>query len=320
MKQITWGMIGCGDVTEIKNGPGLYLANNSYLKGITNRTITKAEDWIKRHNHGIVYQTVEDLLADDEIDIVYIAVTPDKHMEYAIACANAGKHCLIEKPLALNYEEGLEIKKAFDKAGKKAFVAFYRRALNKFQKVKQLMESGRIGKIEAVNVVRYVPALTDKEQWRAQESISGGNIFTETDIHTLDFIDYIMGEVVEFHYTKSVSNKESYSFDSLALNLKFENGCIGSGQWLYNCNKSLDRFEVIGRDGIISFQVFHGDTPISVLDQNGTETIMVEDSSHVGLNMEQLIVDELNGCGEFSGTVEAALRSLLIADTIYHDK
>lgn len=317
MKQITWGMIGCGDVTEIKNGPGLYLAKNSYLKGITNRTISKAEEWVKRHNHGIVYQSVDELLADDDIDIVYIAVTPDKHMEYALACAKAGKHCLIEKPLAMNYEQGLEIKRTFEDAGKKAFVAFYRRSLNKFQKVKQLMEGGRIGKVEAINVVRYVPALKDKEQWRMKECISGGNIFTETDIHTLDFIDYIMGEIEEFQYTKHISNKENHSFDSLSLNLKFKNGCIGSGMWLYNCEKSLDRFEIIGREGILQFQVFNGASPILVIDNNGTETIVVEDSAHVGLNMQQMIVDELNGCGSFPATIESSLRSLYIADTIY---
>lgn len=318
MKQITWGMIGCGDVTEIKNGPGLYLAKNSCLKGITNRTISKADDWVKRHNHGIVYQSVDDLLADEEIDIVYIAVTPDKHMEFALACAKAGKHCLIEKPLAMDYKQGIEIKKAFDEVGKKAFVAFYRRSLNKFQKVKQLMDSGRIGKVEAINVVRYVPALADREQWRMKESISGGNIFTETDIHTLDFIDYIMGEVIEFHYSKSISNNDNTSFDSLSLDLKFKNGCIGAGQWLYNCKHSLDRFEIIGREGIIQFQVFHNSSPILVIDSQGSESIFIEDSSHVGLNMQQLIVDELNGCGNFPGTIDAALRSLYIVDTIYH--
>ena len=102
-RQIGWGMIGCGDVTEQKNGPGLYLANRSRLVGVANRTRARAEDWVRRHGAGRVYESAEALLAEPAVDIVYVATTPDCHKKYAIACAEAWKHCYLEKPKALSY-------------------------------------------------------------------------------------------------------------------------------------------------------------------------------------------------------------------------
>lgn len=316
MKNIVWGMIGCGDVTEVKNGPGIYLANNSTLKAVTNRTIEKAQDWVNRHQHGMVYDTVDAILSDPEIDIVYIATTPDKHVEYAVKCAEAGKHCLIEKPLALSYEEGFIIKEAFDAAGKKAFVAFYRRSLNRFNKIAELMKDGTIGAIEAVNVVRFVKAVEDAEAWRMNPEISGGNIFTETDIHVLDYICSLMGEVEEYNVIKNIFNKSNKVFDSLCMNIRFQNGVIGSGQWLYNCKTELDRIEIIGENGIIRFDFFNNKSPISVITEAGQTDYVIEDSQFVGLNMEQAIVNELNGIGRFSGDVDTALKTLKITADI----
>lgn len=315
MKNIVWGMIGCGDVTEVKNGPGLYLSKNSILKGVTNRTISKAYDWVKRHQHGSVYSDVEQLLNDKEIDIVYVAVTPQMHMDYAILCAKAGKHCLIEKPLALSYEEGLKIKDAFDQAGKKAFVAFYRRSLNRFQKIKELMVSGEIGDVLGINISRYAKPISDLSQWRANPEISGGNIFTETDIHILDFVDYLFGEVEEYSFVKN-TDRENSPFHSLSLNMKFKNGCICSGNWLYQCEVEMDRFEIIGSKGMICFEFFKN-SPIYLVHEDKQDEYIVEDSLHVGQKMEQEIVNELNGVGEFTGTLDAALRTLKIADTIF---
>lgn len=320
MKNIIWGMIGCGDVTEIKNGPGIYLADNSILKAVTNRTISKAEDWVRRHRNGTVYPDVDAVLNDPEIDIVYIATTPDTHVEYAIKCAQSGKHCLIEKPLALTYEEGIRIKEAFDNAGKKAFVAFYRRSLNRFNKIAELIKSGVIGETEAVNVVRFVKAVDDENAWRMQPEISGGNIFTETDIHVLDYIYSLMGDVEEYNYIENTFNKKNGVFDSFCMNVKFKSGVIGSGQWLYNCKKELDRIEIIGEKGIIRFDFFNNNSPIYVITDDATEEYLVEDHKNVGRNMEQEIVDQLNGKGSFSGTIEAALKTLKFTDEIITKK
>lgn len=313
---ITWGMIGCGDVTEVKNGPGLYLAQNSQLKGIWNRTKEKATNWVLRHKQGRVYDSVEELLADQEIDIVYIATTPDKHKEYALLCAKAGKHCLIEKPLATTLSDGIEIQKAFHVAGKKAFVAFYRRSMNRFQKVKDLLDTGAIGTVQMFSVTRAARSETDQTQWRMQPTVSGGNIFTETDIHMFDFFDQIFGEVSSFDaVTASLDNECNY-FDSISMNLFYKSGVIGSGSWNYHCSQPVDLVTIIGENGRISFDFFHNDKPVILTNSQETKEFIIEDSCHVGMKMEQEIVNELLGTGTFSGTIDAAVRTLAIMDAV----
>jgi predicted dehydrogenase len=315
MNIITWGMIGCGDVTEVKNGPGLYLANQSRLKGITNRTHEKAQNWVKRHGHGIVYPSIEELLADEEIDIVYIAVTPDKHMEYAIMCAKAGKHCLIEKPLAMNYEEGLAIQEAFEQAGKKAFVAFYRRGMNRFVKIKELLSDNTIGEVLGANVTRYVAPMKDKTQWRANPAISGGNEFTETDIHILDYLVFLFGNIKE-HSIMKTQHPDSGEISSVCCNLKFASGILVSGNWNYQCEYTKDCIEIVGTKGFLIFDFFHNEKPIVVSTANGTTDYVVEDSRSVGLNLEQQIVNELLGLEKCSATVHEALKTLRISGEI----
>ncbi len=312
MRTIGWGMIGCGDVTEVKNGPGLYMAEHSKLVGITNRTISKAEDWVKRHGHGKVFNSVEALLACDEIEIVYIATTPDKHKDYAEMCAKAGKHCLIEKPLALTYEEGVAIERAFKEADKKAFVAFYRRSLNRFRKIKELIETGAIGKLCGVQITRAEPE-TEDSAWRLNKDISGGGIFTETDIHILDFLESCLGPIVSYSSEKGAGGNQQIS-----VSMKFENGVAGSGLWLYKCQIPKDEVKFIGEEGIISFPFFNNSEPITVLTNKGEEVFIIEDSKYVGLNMEQEIVNELNNLGKFSGTVSSSLNALKVMESIYN--
>lgn len=315
MKNIKWGMIGCGDVTEIKNGPGLYLAVNSELVGVTNRTLSKAENWIERHKHGKLFKNTEELLKCDDIDIVYIASTPDSHKDLALKCALSGKHCLIEKPLATSYEDGLVIKKAFENAGKKAFVAFYRRSMDKFVKIKEIIKTNKLGKIQAVNISRYTKSVSSKDEWRINPKISGGGIFSETDIHILDFLDFCFGEAEKFNFTKT-NNSITNLTNTVSLNIQFKNNINTSGLWIYNSDYVLDRFEIIGDRGILSTEFFIKDSPIIIKYGEKYEQIEIKDSEHVGLNMTQAIVNELNGLGKFESTVDSALRTLKIADNI----
>lgn len=99
-RSIRWGIIGCSNVVETKNGVPTYTADHSKLAGIWNRTAEKAQAWVDAQGHGKVYETMEELLADPSIDIVYVATTPNCHKEQAIAVAQANKHCYLEKPIA----------------------------------------------------------------------------------------------------------------------------------------------------------------------------------------------------------------------------
>jgi 1,5-anhydro-D-fructose reductase (1,5-anhydro-D-mannitol-forming) len=105
MDSVRWGMIGCGDVAEVKSGPGFQKASGSALTAVMRRDFAKAEDFALRHGVPRVHRHAEDLIADPDVDAVYIATPPSSHCELALAVAEAGKPCLVENQMALNHDE-----------------------------------------------------------------------------------------------------------------------------------------------------------------------------------------------------------------------
>ena len=140
MKSVRWGIIGCGDVTEVKSGPGFQKARNSELVAVMRRNAKLAEDYAIRHGVSRWYDNADALIHDPGVDAVYIATPPDSHKDYALAVARAGKPAYVEKPMALNYSECLAMIQAFEQAGVPLFTAFYRRALPRFLKIKSMLD------------------------------------------------------------------------------------------------------------------------------------------------------------------------------------
>lgn len=339
---IRWGVIGCGDVVETKNGPALYLADGSELVGIWNRTKSKAEEWTTRHGHGRVFDSMEELLACPEIDIVYVATTPNCHKDQAIAVAQAHKHCYLEKPIALSWEEAQEIRAAFEKSGTRCFVAHYRRGMPRYKEAKRLLDSGAIGKVRGVQVIRTQRQTAeemlpeDQKPWRVRADISGGSHFYEGDAHMLDLVDYLMGPLAQFDL--QVTNETGYysAEDIVSLSGITEDRVVISGMWCYATYKAIDRFLIFGDKGSLEFSYYNNEAPLRLETlpedpeaqiahegvMGGTRKepeMVVRDirptvDPYPGLGQVQDIVDELRGVsGRFcASTLESALRTLRI--------
>lgn len=339
---IRWGIIGCGDVVETKNGPAMYLAEGSELAGIWNRTREKAVEWTARHGHGRAYGSLDELLADPTIDIVYVATTPDRHRDFALAVAAAGKHCYVEKPIALSYAEAEEIRAAFEAAGKRCFVAHYRRGMPRYRTLKQLLDEGAIGKVRGVQIVRTqrqtAEELLPYEQkpWRVRPEVSGGSHFYEGDAHMLDLVDYLVGPLTS--WSLEVSNETGCypREDVVSLSGISETRVMVSGLWCYATYKAIDRFLIFGDAGSIEFPYYDNAAPLRV------ETFADGAGSHIahegvmggvreeaplavrevetaldpypGLGLVQDIVDELRGVpgAVCPSTLESAMRTLRI--------
>lgn len=337
---IRWGIIGCGDVVETKNGPACYLAEGSELAGIWNRTKSKAVEWCARHGHGRAYDTLEDLLNDPTIDIVYVATTPNVHKDYALAVAKAHKHCYMEKPLALSWEEAQDIKAAFDKEGTKCFVAHYRRGMPRYRELKSLLDKGTLGTVRGVQVIRTQRQTAeellpeDQKPWRVRPEISGGSHFFEGDAHMLDLIDFLAGPLVD--YQLEVTN-ETHCYpgeDAVVLSGITENRVMVSGMWCYATYKAIDRFLIYGDKGSVEFSYYNNAAPLRfevLADANAqahegvmggvreeapmkTWEVTPEVQSYPGLGQIQDIVNELRGVpgARCYSTLDSALRSFRI--------
>jgi predicted dehydrogenase len=179
MKTILWGMIGCGDVTERKSGPGFYKAANSTLVAVMRRNGALAQDYPNRHRVERWHDDAEMIISATDIDAIYIATLPDSHYHYALRCAEAGKTVYVEKPMAMNFAESSEMIASASRHGVPLWVGYYRRALPRFLKIQQLLQEGTIGAIRFVTSRQYAPLIhPDPENsamaWRLDPSRSGG--------------------------------------------------------------------------------------------------------------------------------------------------
>lgn len=157
MKQINWGFIGCGEVTEKKSGPAFNEVMGSHVVAVFSRSELKARSYAERQGIRKWYTDAQALVDDPDVNAIYIATPPSAHATFAIMAMRAGKPCYIEKPLAASYEDCVRINRVSEQTGVTCFVAYYRRYLPYFKKVKEIVDSGELGKILTVQVRFAVP-------------------------------------------------------------------------------------------------------------------------------------------------------------------
>ncbi len=321
MKEVNWGIIGCGDVTEVKSGPAFNKVENSNLVAVMRRTAEKAEDYAKRHKVPKWYDNADDLINDPDINAVYIATPPSSHAEYTIKVAEAGKPVYVEKPMAASKNECLAMITACSKADVKLFVAYYRRRLPLFLKVEELLEDNKIGKIEQVSIRLHLKPRPedynrDNLPWRVIESIAGAGYFYDLASHQLDLLDYYFGPIVEAVGIKSNQAGLYEVEDSVTASYTFETGLKGTGSWFFAAkDKEMDEIEIVGSDGTIIFSSFEKN-PIRLITKSGEKEFNESWPDHVHQPLIQTVVDELLGKGDCPSTGISAIRTNWVMDNI----
>ncbi|MGH4049989.1 MAG: Gfo/Idh/MocA family protein [Clostridium sp.] len=320
MKTIRWGIIGCGNVTEVKSGPGFQLANNSQLVAVMRRNGELAKDYAKRHNVPKWYDNADELINDPDVDAVYIATPPAFHKEYTLKCAEAGKPVYVEKPMARNFEECSAMIQACENAGVSLFVAYYRRALDRFNKVKEIIDSGKIGEIRFVSVILYkklvqIDLKSGELPWRVIPEISGGGEFLDLASHTLDVLDYILGPIKEAVGYADNQAKLYVAEDIVTAALSFESGVKGTGTWCFSSFTNYDMNEIVGSLGKISFSTF-GEEPVLLTTIEGEVQMNIAKPVHIQQQLIQSVVNELNGQGLSKSKGVSAARTTWVMDEI----
>lgn len=309
-------MIGCGNVTEVKSGPGFQKATNSALVAVMRRNGALAEDYARRHGVPKWYDDAQALINDPAVDAVYIATPPNAHQEYALAVAAAGKPVYVEKPMAMNYAECQAMVAACKMVGVPLWVAYYRRRLPRFLKVKELIEAGAIGAPRAVTVRFYrdwKQPPVDQLPWRVQPEIAGGGFFVDLAAHTLDYLDYFLGPIVQVQGYAANQGGYYRAEDTVAGSFVFAGGAQGTGIWCFDSYHRVDETEIIGTKGKLTFSSF-GTEPIRLTTIAGVTDFPEPTPDHVQQPLIQTIVDELNGVGQCPSTGESAARTTWVMD------
>ena len=304
MKQINWGFIGCGEVTEKKSGPAFNEVEGSQVVAVMSRSENKARSYAERHHIRKWYTDAQELIDDPDVNAIYIATPPSSHATFAIMAMRAGKPVYIEKPLAASYNDCIRINRISEQTGVPCFVAYYRRYLPYFQKVKEIIENGTIGKVINVQIRFSVPPRdldykNEKElPWRLQPDIAGGGYFYDLAPHQIDLLQNIFGVITRAHGYPANRAHLYKAEDTVSACFFFENGVTGSGSWCFVGHKSAkeDCIEVIGDKGSLSFSVFTYE-PIVLITSEGKQSITVPNPSYVQLPMIKHVIEHLQGIG-----------------------
>jgi predicted dehydrogenase len=318
---INWGIIGCGKVTELKSGPAFSKVEGSRLAAVMRRNAALAEDYARRHNVPRFYTDADDLINDKEIDAVYVATPPISHAEYAIKALRAGKPVYIEKPMALNYEECLKINKAGEKYGLPVFVAYYRRTLPGFLKIKEIVESGQIGKPRFVQfqIFNY-PSEEEKAgrlPWRVMPEISGAGHFFDLGSHQLDYLDFLFGPVQKVSSIALNQAKLYEAEDFVSANFVFRDNIAATCTWCFCASPegNRDSFEIVGEKGILKTSTFTYE-PIVVINSDGRQEYINEKPVNIQFYLIEQIVNALSGNGEVVSTGITAARTSRVMDEV----
>jgi predicted dehydrogenase len=318
MRTIRWGIIGVGDVTEVKSGPALQQARHSTLVAVMRRTSELARDYAERHGVLKWYDDADALINDPEVDAVYIATPPDTHMLYTLRVAQAGKPVYVEKPMARNYAECQRMIDACQTAGVPLFVAYYRRALPRFLKVKELVDSGALGEVRFVTVTLTQPPAEydpDNLPWRVIPEIAGGGLFVDLASHILDFLDYVLGPIRTAHGAAANQGSPYPAEDIVSGTFEFESGVYGVGLWSFTGFEDVDRIEIAGTSGKVVFSAF-ANAPVRLVTAGGTSEFNIVHPPYIQQPLIQTVVHALNGTGQCPSTGESAARTSRVMDRL----
>ncbi len=320
---LRWGMIGCGAVTEKKSAPALQSVPGSALVAVASRTPSRAREWAARHGIARVYDDPAGLLADPDLNAIYVATPPDAHAEWARRAARAGKAVLyVEKPLARSGAEARALVEDCAAAGARLYVAYYRRALPAFLRIRDWLAAGEIGAVRAVRIELRRPARPEDLRpgeipWRVRPEISGGGYFADLGSHQLDALDFLLGPLTDVRGRAENCGGLYPAEDTVDAVWRHPGGAIGAGEWRFVSppGEAGEHGSIAGERGVISFSFF-GAGPVRLVTARGEQVYLPPPVPHVQAPLIATLVAECRGEGTCPSTGVSAARTDAVMDAI----
>lgn len=303
MKEISWGIIGCGNVTEVKSGPAFNKVAGSRLHAVMRRNGQKASEYASRHNVPKWYDDATALINDPDVNAIYIATPPSSHEHYAVAALETGKPVYLEKPMSTDSASAERIAKKAADTSVKLCIAHYRRELPIFKKIKNLLDEHYIGDIRFIDLrllqeADIKAAKAADNNWRTDPAVSGGGYFHDLAPHQLDLMYHFFGTPVSASGL-SLNQAGNYAADDLVTGtIQFHGGVIMNGMWCFSAPEglALDRIDIVGSEGSISFSCFA--MKELKVKKNGKEGVQYfEQEAHVQQPMIAKVVEYFSGQG-----------------------
>ena len=325
LTEVRWGIIGVGDVCEVKSAPAMNLIEGSKLVAVMRRNGAKAKDYAERHHVPKWYVDADQLINDPEVNAIYIATPPNSHENYTIKAATAGKPVYVEKPMARTHAECLSMIEACKNSNVPLFTAYYRRSLPSILKIQSILKEKVIGDVRFVNITlnkslnsNMVGGSPSRDNWRINPEISGGGYFFDLASHQLDVLDFLFGPIKEARGFAGNQASQYVAEDIVVGSFYFENGIIGLGNWCFTSSETSKKelTTIVGSKGQISYACF-GDHSVTLeVAGREKEVFRFEIPKHIQQPHIKTIVDELLGKGKCTSTGVSGARTSKVMEQL----
>ena len=254
MNKLRWGLIGAGDIVRKRIVPALQELDNCELVAVSRGRAELAEAFAAEFGIERWYADWCEMLADAAVEAVYIASPVCLHAEHTIAAAEAGKHVLCEKPMAMNVEECDEMIAACEANNVKLGIAYYRRFYPVVERIRQLIASGEIGKpvFCQINTFEYFnPGPDHPRRWFVEKAKSGGGPMMDFGCHRLEILTDLFGRVTRTESMTANVEFQREVEDTAAVLLQFESGTCASLVVTHASHEPQDTLDIFGTKGSV---------------------------------------------------------------------
>jgi len=268
MGVVGWGLVGCGDIAAKRVAAALGQAEGSALVTVARARAGLAAEFAERHGARRWHADWRDVLKDAEVDAVYLATPVRLHAEQAIAAAEAGKHVLCEKPMALDVASGERMLAAARAHGVRLGIAYYRHHYPVIARLRELLASGEIGGPVLVQVQAFEPFDPGPDHpraWLMRRSESGGGPMADFGCHRIEVLLDLLGPVVGVQgFPDNVRFREREVEDTCVAHLRFRSGAVAVLGVTHAAHEPRDTLELFGT---------RGSAHASVLNQGGLRVV-----------------------------------------------
>jgi predicted dehydrogenase len=283
MDRVSFGLIGCGDIARKRVAPAIRELQNCELVAVNRAQTQLAEAFANEFGAKRWYADWRELLQDDEINAVYIATPVYLHVEQTIAAAEAGKHVLCEKPMALDVAECDRMIDACRRNNVRLGIAYYRHFYPVVRRVREILESGEIGKpvLAQINAFEWFdPPAGHPREWLLKKEQSGGGPMFDFGCHRIEVLLDLFGKVSELKSTMTNDFFRREVEDVGVATLRFEQGVTATLTVAHSTREPQDTLDVFGSKGSLHVSVLNEGT-LRVFGERGERTELLPPATNI---------------------------------------
>jgi predicted dehydrogenase len=251
---VRWAIVGLGDIVRKRVASAILGQPDSSLHACVTRDPAARKAELDALAPMQVYRNVDRMLADADVDAVYLATPVHLHAPHAIASLKAGKDVVVEKPMAPDIHEAHQMCRVARQTGRRLAVAYYRRFWSRFELVKRLLDQGDLGRVVLVRMALtgwYRPETNAPGAWRIEPGLSGGGVLADVGCHRLDLLAWWLGLPRRLVADVRTLTHDYQVEDSANVLMELSGGAPFTGSFHWNSKTRADEIHLVGTEAAV---------------------------------------------------------------------